>query len=156
MRKAAIKLTYLVLPVFLAGILSAQGRGFRGDGLTPPTPAEMVQRRVAFLTKFFGLSASQVTEATNAITTEQTCLQANSTNLQTAREGLVTAIKAGNATGISGAIATLTSLQAAQETCRATAAAAIYSNLNSSQQSKVGNGLGPLMGGGGFGPPMRR
>jgi hypothetical protein len=151
-----MKVRYLVLPIILAGVLSAQGRQFRGGGsLTPPTPAQLVEREVSFLTKFFTLTPTQVTAVTGFVTTEQTCLAANTTNLQTAREALVTAIKGANPTTISTAISNLSAVQSAQETCRATAAAAIYADLTSAQQAKVGSGLGPLMGGGGgphFGP----
>jgi Spy/CpxP family protein refolding chaperone len=114
----------------------------------------MVEHEVSFLTKFFTLTTTQVTAVTGFVTTEQTCLSANSTNLQTAREALVTAIKGANPTTISTAIANLGALQSAQETCRATAAASIYADLTSTQQAKLGSGLGPLMGGGGghFGP----
>jgi len=152
-----MKVRYLVLPMILAGVLSAQpGRGFRGS-LTPPTPEQMVDRQVNFLTKFFGLTPTQVTDVTGFVTAEQKCLAANSTNAKSAREGLVAAIKLNNPTNISAAISTLGAVQTAQETCRATAAAAIYADLNQpGQQAKVGNGLGPLLGGGGgprqFGP----
>jgi Spy/CpxP family protein refolding chaperone len=136
--------------MIFAGLLGAQGRGFGGGGsLTPPTPAQTIQNEVNRLTRFFNLTSSQVTEVTKILTTEQACLQGDSTNLQTAREALVTAIKAGNSGNISAAIATLTSLQAAQETCRATAEAAIYADLTPTQQALVGSGLGPLGGGGG-------
>lgn len=143
-----MKLRFAILPMILAGALCAQVHGFRGGSLTPPTPAELVQRQVNFLTKFFGLSTSQVSDVTGFLTTEQTCLQGNSTNLQSARDGLVTAIKSGSSAAVSTAVTALSGLQAAQETCRATAAAAIYGNLNSAQQMKLGNGLGPLLGGG--------
>ena len=82
-------------------------------------------------------------------------MQGNSTNMQTAHSGLVTAVKSGSATNIAAAVAALTSVQAAAETCRATAAAGIYADLDSTQQAKVGSGLGPLLGGGGFGPHGR-
>ena len=142
--------------MILAGVLSAQpGRGFRGS-LTPPTPAQMVERQVNFLTKFFSLTPSQVTDVTGFLTTEQTCLAANAANAKTARENLVAAIKLNNPTNISAAIGALGTVQTAQETCRATAAAAIYADLTQpGQQAKVGDGLGPLLGGGGgpnFGP----
>jgi len=151
-----MKVRYLVLPMILAGVLSAQpGRGFRGS-LTPPTPEQMVDRKVNFLTKFFSLTPSQVTDIAGLVSAEQKCLAANSANAKSAREGLVAAIKLNNPTNISAAVSTLSGVQAAQETCRATAAAAIYADLNQpGQQAKVGNGLGPLMGGGGgphFGP----
>jgi hypothetical protein len=151
-----MKVRYLVLPMILAGVLSAQpGRGFRGS-LTPPTAQDLVNLQVSFLTKFFSLTPSQVTDVTGFLTTEQTCLAANTTNAKSAREGLVAAIKLNNPTNISAALGTLSTVQAAQETCRATAAAAIYADLNQpGQQAKVGNGLGPLLDGGGgphFGP----
>ena len=151
-----MKVRYLVLPMILAGVLSAQpGRGFRGS-LTPPTPAQMVERQVNFLTKFFALTTPQVTAFTGFLTTEQTCLAANTANAKSARESLVAAIKLNNPTNISNAIGTLSAVQVAQGSCRATAAAAIYAGLTEpGQQAKVGNGLGPLMGGEGgphFGP----
>lgn len=141
--------------MILAGVLGAQpGRGMHGS-LTPPTPAQMVEREVNFLTKFFSLTPSQVTDVTGFVTAEQTCLGADTTNAQSAREGMVAAIKSGNPTAISTAIGALSAVQSAQETCRATAAAAVYADLTQpGQQAKVGTGLGPLMGGGGphFGP----
>ena len=148
-----MKVRYLVLPMILVGVLSAQpGRGMHGS-LTPPTPAQMVEREVNFLTKFFSLTPSQVTDVTGFVTTEQNCLGADTTNAQSAREGLVAAIKSGSPTGISTAIGALSAVQSAQETCRATAAAAIYADLTQpGQQAKVGAGLGPLMGGRGGGP----
>jgi hypothetical protein len=136
--------------MILAGVLSAQpGRGMRGS-LTPPTPEQMVEREVNFLTKFFSLTPTQVTDVTGFITTEQKCLAANTANAKSARQALVDAIKLNNPTNISAAITNLGAVQTAQETCRATAAAAIYADLKEpGQQAKVGNGLGPLLGGGG-------
>jgi hypothetical protein len=137
--------------MILAELLGAQGARIpAGPSLTPLTPAQLVQNEINRLTKYFGLSSTQVGEVTTILTTEQTCLQGDSTNFETAREALVTAIKSGNSGSISAAIAMLTSLQAAQETCHATGAAAIYADLNSTQQAKLGSGLGPLLGGGGF------
>ncbi len=63
------------------------------------------------------------------VTTEQTCLAANTTNAQTAREGLVTAIKSGKSGDISAAIGALSAVQLAQETCCAAAAAAYLCRL---------------------------
>jgi hypothetical protein len=155
-----MKARFAVLSIILAGVLSAQPpRGFRGggDSLTPPTAAELVQRKVAMLTKFLGLTTSpdQVTPVTGFVTTEQTCLAGASTNLKSAHDALVAAIKAGPG-GIPTAVNNLSAAQAAEETCRATAAAEIYGILTGPQQTKLGNGLGLLMGGGGgprMGPP---
>ena len=55
-----MKIRYVVLPVILAGVLGAQGgRGFGGGSFTPPTPAQMIQREVNGLTKYFTLTTSQ-------------------------------------------------------------------------------------------------
>jgi hypothetical protein len=157
-----MKFRLLALPLVLGGVLSAQGRGPHGNSLTPPTPEELVQRKVDGLTKFFGLTTDQANQVKGFIIAEQSCLTANSTNLKSAREGLVSAIKTGNPT-ISIAVGALSSYQGVDEGCRATAAAAIYGGLTppltTAQLAKLGNGLGPLLGGGGgprFGPPPGR
>lgn len=146
--------------MILAGILSAQpGNGRHGASLTPPTAQQLVTREVNFLTRFFSLTTSQVTDVTGFVTAEQSCIGAISANPklgspQAAHQGLVDAIKLNNPTNISAALATLEALQAAEQSCRVTAAAAIYADLTQpGQQAKVGNGLGPLLGGGPhFGP----
>ena len=146
-----MKVRYLVLPMIFVGVLSAQpGHGMRGS-LTPPTPEQVVDREVTFLTRYFSLTPAQATDVKGVLTTEQTCLASSSTNLKTVREGLVTAIKTPSG-DVATAISNLSAVQVAQETCRAKAAAAIYADLQPGQQAKVGDGLGPLMGGGGGGP----
>ena len=156
-----MKVRYLVLLMILAGVLSAQpGRGFRGS-LTPPTPEPMVDRQVNMLTRFFGLTPAEVLNFKGILTAEQTCLAAISTtpgleSPKTARQALTDAIKSNNPTNISNALTAFNAVQAAQEACRISAAAALYAGLTEpGQQAKVGNGLGPLLGGGGgprFGP----
>ena len=91
-----MKLRYLILPMMLAGVLSAQPRGFRGGAsLTPPTASELLTREVDFLTKYFTLTTTQVGQVTAIVSYEQqTCLPPSAT-LQAARQGLVTAIKSG-------------------------------------------------------------
>jgi hypothetical protein len=146
--------------MILAGVLSAQpGGGRHGGSLTPPTAQQLVTREVNFLTKFFTLTPSQVSDVTGFVTAEQTCMGAISTNPklgspQAAHQALADAIKLNNPTNISAALATVEAVQAAEESCRVTAAAAIYADLTQpGQQAKVGNGLGPLLGGGPhFGP----
>jgi hypothetical protein len=155
-----MKARFLVTALTMATALMAQGPGgggFHRDSLTPhtpPTAAELVTREVNFLTKFFGLTGNQPDQVSMILTTEQGCLANGTTALQTARAALVTAIKSGSETNIATAIAGLHTAQAAQDTCRATAAASIYTTvLTSAQQMKIGNGLGPLLGGGiGRGP----
>jgi hypothetical protein len=135
--------------MIFAGLLGAQGRGYRNSTtLTPPTSAQTIQNEVNRLTRYFGLTSTQVNEVTGILTTEQSCLQGDTTALQTDREALVAAIKSGNSGSVATAINNLTSVEAAQATCRASAAAAIYADLISTQQAKLGTGLGPLLGGG--------
>lgn len=144
-----MKLRFALIPMIFTGLLCAQGRGYRNSTtLAPPTSAQAIQNEVNRLTRYFGLTSNQVNDVTGILTTEQSCLQGDTTTAQTDREALVTAIKSGNSGSISTAINNLTGVQAAEETCRATAAAAIYADLNSTQQAKLGGGLGPLLGGG--------
>jgi len=143
-----MKVRFLALPLVLAGVLSAQGpgpRGPRGNSLTPPTAAEVLQRQVDFLTRFYSLTTAQVGPVTTIVSTEQSCLP-TSAAMRTAREALMTAIKTN--TKLSDAVTALNALQGDQESCRATAAAGIWALLDSTQQMR---GVGPLLGGGGPG-----
>ena len=145
-----MKVRLLALPIVLAGALCAQGRGPGGNPLTPPTPAEALQRQVDRLTKIYSLTTTptnQVSQVQSALSTEQSCLPTPAA-LETAREGLVTAIKAG-ASGVPPAVTALTDLQSQAEGCRAKAAASIWAILTPTQQMK---GIGPLLGLGGLGP----
>ena len=62
------------------------------NSLTPPTAAEVLQRQVDFLTRFYSLTTAQVGPVTTIVSTEQSCLP-TSAAMRTAREALVTAIK---------------------------------------------------------------
>jgi len=135
----------LALPLVVAGVLSAQGPGPRGNSLTPPTPSEVLQRQVDFLTRFYSLTTAQVAPATTILSTEQSCLP-TSAAMTAARQALVTAIKTN--TKVSDAVTALNMLQGDAEGCRATAAAGIWALLDSTQQMK---GIGPLLGVGGRG-----
>ena len=149
-----MKARILVAALVAATSLMAQGPGRSfGDraNATPPTPAEIAQMEVNHLTKFFSLTPTQVTAVTGFVTAEQTCLATNSANLKTARAALLGAIKSGPG-GVVSAVNAISPLEADQEICRATAAASIYVQLTSTQQMQLGNGLGPLMGGGPGGP----
>ena len=65
---------FLALPIILAGVVCAQGPGPRRNSLTPPTAAEVLQRQVDFLTKFYSLTTAQVGPVTTIVSTEQSCL----------------------------------------------------------------------------------
>jgi hypothetical protein len=71
--------------------------------------------------------------------------------LKADRAQLVDAIKANQVSVFPTLTSTIANLQGQQDAIRATAAATIYASLTSAQQMKLGNGLGPLMGGPMFG-----
>jgi hypothetical protein len=143
-----MKFGLLALPLIAAGVLSAQGPGPRS--LTPPTPAQALQRQLDFLTKFYTLtttSPNQVSDVQSILSVEQQTCLATPTALQTARESMVAALKTWNPAGKTPApadVTAYTSLLANQELCRVTAAAGIWAVLTSTQQMK---GIGPLLGG---------
>jgi len=148
-----MKVRLFVLPILIAATLLAQGpRGFgRNSNGTPPTPAEIVAREVQMLTRFLSLDANQQATATTALTNAQAQVALNAATLKTDRGQLVDAIKANQVSVIPTLTSTIANLQGQNDAIRATAAAAIYASLTPAQQMKLGNGLGPLMGGGGFG-----
>jgi hypothetical protein len=150
-----MKARFLISSLLIAGTLFAQGppRGFgRNSNGTPPTPAEIVAREVQMLTRFLTLNAAQQATANTALTNAQTQLAINAATIKTDRGLLVDAIKGNNQSGtIDTLTSTIANLQGQQDAIRAKAAAAIYASLHADQIAKLGNGLGPLMGGGGFG-----
>lgn len=152
-----MKARFLISSLLIAGTLFAQGPhgGFGRNSTntgTPPTPAEIVAREVQMLTRFLTLTMDQQTAATNALTNAQAQLAINAATIKTDRGQLVDAIKGNNQSGtIDTLTSTIANLQGQQDAIRAKAAAAIYATLHADQIAKLGNGLGPLMGGGGPG-----
>jgi hypothetical protein len=148
-----MKTRFLFLPLLIAATLFAQPpRGFgRNSTGTPPTPAEIVAREVQFLTRFLGLDTGQQAAATTALTDAQAQLALNAPTLKTDRAQLVDAIKSNNLGVIDTLTSTIANLQGQNDAIRAKAAAAIYATLSADQKTKLGNGLGPLLGGPGRG-----
>jgi len=120
---------------------------------TPPTPAQIAQRDTDRLTRFFTLTATQQSAVLGILTTAETQLQAITSQIQPLRTTLTAAVKANSQGMISSTLLQLSQLQEQEEVIRADAAGQIYATvLTAAQQMQVGNGLGPLMGGGpGFG-----
>ena len=138
-----MKFRLLALPLLVAGVLSAQGPGPRGNSLTPPTASEVLTRQVDFLTKFYTLTTTQAGKVTIIVSTEQSCLP-TSAAMTAARQALVTGVKKGGS-ALTDGVTGVTELQATQEGCRAAAASAIWTLLDpTTQQVK---GIGPLLGG---------
>jgi len=153
----------LITIVFIAGsALYAQPPVRRQANATAPTPGQMAQRETDRLTKFFTLDAGQQSTVLGILTNEETQLQALTPQIQTLRTSLTAAVKSNNQGVISSILLQLSNLQEQQEVLRANAAGQIYTTvLTATQQAQLGDGLGPLMGGGpgpggpgpgGFGP----
>lgn len=123
---------------------------------TPPTPQQIVQQKVSRLTTLLTLNTTQVQDATNIFTTEETALSGLAASMKSARTALQTAITANDTAGIATAANTIGSLTAQQVTATATANAAFYAILNPTQQAQYSK-LGGLNAGGrgGFGPRGR-
>ena len=84
-----------VITLAVGSAVFAQGQG-AGRG-TPPTPEQMVERRVQMLTNLLTLDASQQAQAKTIFTDEVNAAQALQTNSKTAHDALQTAVKSGAA-----------------------------------------------------------
>jgi hypothetical protein len=144
--------------MLIAATLFAQGprRGSgRDPNAAPPTPAEIVTREVQMLTRLLTLDAGQQSAATTALTNAQAQLALNAAALKTDRGQLVDAIKGNQLGTIDTLTSTIANLLGQNAAIHAKAAAAIYVVLHDDQKAKLGNGLGPLLGGGpGRGPRL--
>ncbi len=153
-----MKVRLFLLPLLIAATLFAQGPrgGFgRDPNAAPPTAAEIIAREVQMLTRFLTLDAGQQATATTALTNAQAQVALNAATLKTDRGLLVDAIKGNQLGSIDTLTSTIANLQGQNDAIRAKAAAAIYASLTADQKTKLGNGLGPLLGGGGPGRGRR-
>jgi len=136
---------------------------YSGSTGTAPTVAQIVARQVARLTSLLTLTSSQQAQATSIFTTEQTALASLRTTLDAAHTSLDTAVESDSTGDITTLAAQIGTLQGQQVLAQATADAAFYAILTSSQQTTYNNlKLGGLLGGpggpggpgpGGFGGP---
>jgi hypothetical protein len=139
----------IITVVLIAGSALYAQRPHDRANATPPTPAQIAQHETDRLTRFFTLSAGQESTVLGILTTEETQLQALAPQAQTLRTALTAAIKANSQGQISSTLLQLSNLQEQEAVVRANGAGQIYATvLNATQQAQVGNGLGPLMGGG--------
>src|SRR5258706_3716400 len=153
-----MKACLMVYPILIAATLFAQGRRVglgRDPNATPPTAAEIVAREVQMLTRFLTLDAGQQATATTALTNAQAQVALNAATLKTDRGLLLDAIKGNQLGTIDTLTSTIANLQGQNDAIRAKAAAAIYAVLTADQKTKLGNGLGLLLGGGGPGRGRR-
>jgi Spy/CpxP family protein refolding chaperone len=138
------------------------GHGRGGGNRTPPTAAEMLDRRIQMLTTLLTLDANQQAQAKTIFTDENTAAAALRTKIDTAQDALQAAVK-GSASDsqIDQLAASLGTLHGQSLAVHAKAQAKFRSILNSAQKEKLdasrgfGRGMGPGAAGGPMGP-MRR
>lgn len=139
----------LLTATFATGLVFAQRSG------NPPSPADLAQRRVGFLTRQLTLTDAQQQQATTIFTNSATAAAALHDSLRTAQQSLSDAVKANNNVGIDQAAATIGTLTAQLTASDAKADAAFYQILTPDQQTKFNQSPGPGFGGrggpGGFG-----
>lgn len=129
-----------------------------GTALLAQPPAGMRdpgQRFENMLTRTLNLNATQQGQVHTILADAQVQSQAIRDQLKPLRTSLLTAIKANDGAQIESLHQQISPLQQQLDVIRSKIAAQIYAALSPDQQTKVGNAIGMLMGGG-FGPGMRR
>jgi len=137
-----------------AALMFAQGpRGPRGNGGTPPDPAQMVEMRVNMLAKRLNLTDAQKTQATKIYTDAASAATNARTSIQDTQSKLTDAIKANSTSTIDSLAVTIGQLQGQITAINAKAEAAFYAILTADQKAnyKPMGGPGMMGGRGGFG-----
>lgn len=152
-----------VLAGALAFAAQAQMRGF-GAG-QPMDPEKMIQARVDRLAQALSLSESQKAQALKIFTDAQLAAERYRQDMQTARQALLTAVKANNIAGIDSAARDIGAATTEITSVEARAEAAFYALLTPDQKQKydqmpgrgrMPGGVGPgMMGPGRSAPPNR-
>jgi len=137
---------FVVISTCATSLLLAQRSG------SPPSAADLVQRRVNFLTRELGLSSAQQQQATTIFTNAATNETTLRDSLRTAHQSLSDAIKSNNSAAIDQVSTQIGTLTAQLTSSEAKANAAFYQVLTPDQQSKFSQSPGPGLGGFGRGP----
>ena len=127
-----------------------------GAALLAQPPAGMHdpgQRLENMLTRTLNLNATQQGQVHTILADAQVQSQGIHDQLKPLRTGLLAAIKANDSAQIAALHQQISPLQEQLDVIHSKAAAQIYADLSPDQQTKVGNAIGMLMGGG-FGPGM--
>jgi hypothetical protein len=137
--------------------LFAQGGFGQGRGGTPPTPEQMVERRVQMLTNLLTLDASQQAQAKTIFTDEATASQALQEKAKAAHDALQTAVKSGAPDAQIDSLSAQVGVVQGQSTAiHAKAQTKFRLILNATQKEKLDSSRGGGPGGWGGGPgPMR-
>jgi Spy/CpxP family protein refolding chaperone len=143
-----------VMTLAAGSAIFAQGPG-RGDRGTPPTPEQMVERRVQMLTNLLTLDSSQQAQAKTIFTDEATASQALRDTAKTAHDALETAVKSGASDAQIDSLATqVGTVQGQAAAIHAKAQAKFRLILTAAQKEKLdsSSGMGGGPGWGGRGP----
>jgi Spy/CpxP family protein refolding chaperone len=144
--KLRFVLTLAAIPLIMGAPLLAQ----------PPTGMRDPSQRIEnMLTKTLSLNAAQQGQVHTILADAQVQSQGIHDQLKPLRTSLMAAIKANDSAQIESLHQQISPLQQQLDVIHSKAAAQIYAALTTDQQTKVGNAIGVLMGGG-FGPGMRR
>jgi Spy/CpxP family protein refolding chaperone len=153
--------TILVLMLAVTGVtgLFAQG-GPRGGNGTPPTPEQMVERRVAMLTALLSLDSGQQAQAKTIFTDEATASQALRDKARDANDALQAAVKSSASDAqIEALAAQVGAVHGQSLAIHAKAQSKLRAILNSAQREKLDTTRGGFGGGprgpGGMGGGMR-
>ena len=147
MKKMKLRLVFAppVITLMMGAALLAQPpAGMRDPG----------QRIENMLTRTLSLNAAQQGQVHTILADAQLQSQAIRDQLKPLRTSLLAAIKANDSAQIESLHQQISPLQQQLDVIHSKAAAQIYAALSPDQQTKVGNAIGMLMGGG-FGPGMR-
>jgi Spy/CpxP family protein refolding chaperone len=144
----------------LAAILVLAGLSAFAQKPLPPSPAEMVQHHVDFLTKRLGLSASQQQQATTIYTNALSGQKALHDQMRSAHQALEAAVAKGDNAAIDEAAGNIGNLTGQMTSAHAKADAQFFRTLTSDQQSRFsqlqsrgpGRGFGGRRFGGSGGP----
>ena len=138
----------VIASVMVAVSLGAQTAPPHHPG-TPPTPQQMIERRVQQLTTTLGLTAAQQQQATTIFTDEVTAMQALQPKMKEARDALQNAIKTtGLDADIERAAAQQGTISAQIAAVQGKAQAKFRSILTVDQKQKLDSFAGGWMGGG--------
>jgi Spy/CpxP family protein refolding chaperone len=148
-------LTLATVALATASAQPGPGRGHGGG--TPPTPEQMIERRIEHLTLLLTLTPSQQTQARTIFTDEGTAATALRTQVEQAQTNLRTAVESRLSDAqIDAAAAQVGLLHGQMAAIRGKAQAKFLGILTAEQRdklSKLGPGMG--MGGPGMGGPGR-
>jgi Spy/CpxP family protein refolding chaperone len=147
MKKMKLRLVFAPAVITLmmgAALLAQPPAGMRDPG----------QRIENMLTRTLSLNAAQQGQVHTILADAQLQSQTIRDQMKPLRTSLLAAIKANDSAQIESLHQQISPLQQQLDVIHSKAAAQIYAALSPDQQTKVGNAIGMLMGGG-FGPGMR-